>query len=195
MTRFETRWDEKCESSVRPKAEAQAAGEEVPSMADELMGKMEGGGFSMEKFFSGKDKNYTDVYMRCCGEDLSDCNCPVRLNETYAEKWENSCETKLAYKAGIKEYDGSGATYGDMTGSSSFGDMGMMMEKFFGKDKNYTDVYDRCCSTQEGLFATSYDEDVTSCNCPVRQKEELSEKWSTSCAEKIAPKVMEEMSG
>eukprot|EP00562_Extubocellulus_spinifer_P005366 CAMPEP_0178515350 /NCGR_PEP_ID=MMETSP0696-20121128/24511_1 /TAXON_ID=265572 /ORGANISM="Extubocellulus spinifer, Strain CCMP396" /LENGTH=331 /DNA_ID=CAMNT_0020145509 /DNA_START=91 /DNA_END=1086 /DNA_ORIENTATION=+ len=193
--KFVAKWDEKCESSVKPKADAQAAGEEVPTMAEQFMEKFgEGGagGFNMEKFFSGKDKNYTDIYMRCCGEDLSDCNCPVRQNETYAEKWEDSCETKLAYKAGIKEYDGSGA---GGYGGSSFGGMGSMMEKFFGKSKNYTDIYDRCCTTQDGLFATSYDEDVASCKCPVRQNETFSEKWSTSCEEKIAPKVMEEMSG
>jgi len=80
--------------------------------------------------------NFTDVYERCCGENLSACNCPVRQNGTYAAKWEKSCNTSLAYKAGVKEVpenflsDVLNEFMDDMTATTPDGFLGGMIGDF-----------------------------------------------------------------
>ena len=213
---FETKWDDKCVTSVGPKALMEINGESTPKTGMELfmeamggkMGDMMGGDFDfgsmmggagfdgdafgeiMESIFGPVD--WIDIQDRCCSDDISDCNCPVRNNTKFLAKWEEQCETKIATKAeeqkNGRETDGSGGggfDLGDMMGGGDM-DLESLFEAFFGKSVNYTQVYDNCCDSATGLFNTSYSVDNSACKCPVRQ---TNPKWETACADKIIPKL------
>ena len=219
---FETKWDDKCITSVGPKALAEINGESTPKTGMELFmeamgGKMGGmmdgnfdfgsmmggsGGFDgdafgdvMESIFGPVD--WVDIEERCCSDDLSACDCPVRNDAKFLPKWEEQCQTKIAAKAdeqrskgGETDGGGSGFDLGDMMGGEDVMDLESLFEAFFGKSVNYTQVYDNCCETakSKGLFATAYDSNKSACKCPVRQ---TNPKWETACADKIIPKLLE----
>uniref|UniRef100_A0A7R9VV91 Uncharacterized protein n=1 Tax=Pseudictyota dubia TaxID=2749911 RepID=A0A7R9VV91_9STRA len=142
--------------------------------------------FNMTEFMEKlKDVNYTDIFDRCCPTnttvlpgittqydvtDAESCNCPVRSNDTFATKWDESCTNNLGPKIL------SGETGVDMEKLTE------MFEKFM--NKNYTDVYDRCCSSPNGT--NSYDADPSSCKCPVRNSTEHVGKWEDKCENKYA---------
>lgn len=46
---------------------------------------------------------YLDINDRCCGEDLSECKCPVRELTWFGlkSKWEKSCDTTIPGKSSI----------------------------------------------------------------------------------------------
>ena len=216
---FEAKWDDKCITSVGPKALMEIKGESTPKTGMELFleamggkvgdkmggdfdfGSMMGGsGFDgdafgdlMESIFSPVD--WIDIQTRCCSDDISECNCPVRNDTKFLAKWEEQCETKIATKAEEQrnggETDGSGGggfDLGDMMGGGDM-DLESLFEAFFGKSVNYTQVYDNCCESANGLFNTAYSVDNAACKCPVRQ---TNPKWETACSDKIIPKLLEE---
>jgi len=158
------------------------------------LGMMDGD-FNMTNFIDEfmKDVNYTDIFDRCCPTNATvlpgtttqydltmtdSCNCPVRNNETFATEWDDSCTNKLGPQI--------------ISGETGLFDMDKEFNFTF-EVKNYTAVYMKCCPSQEGLPPTDYDVDNTACSCPVREKEEFAEKWSTECEETHGPKSMEEM--
>ena len=55
--------------------------------------------YSKQKYF---DK-YLSIYDRCCGEDLSECKCPVREKTWFGikKKWDKKCDTTIQYKSSI----------------------------------------------------------------------------------------------
>lgn len=149
------------------------------------------GDFNMTEFIDMlKDVNYTDIFDRCCptnttvlpgitqydSTDTESCNCPVRNNETFATKWDESCSNKLGPKIL------SGETGVDME------KLFEMFEKFM--NANYTDIYDRCCSSPDGTNA--YDADPSSCKCPVRNSTEHMKKWEEKCENKFAIKAKDD---
>ena len=217
---FEAKWDDKCITSVGPKALMEINGESTPKTGMELFleamggkmgdkmggdfdfGSMMGGDMSggfgdafgeiMESIFGPVD--WVDIQQRCCSDDISDCNCPVRNNTKFLAKWEEQCETKIAMKAAEQknggETDGSGSGFdlGDMMGDGDL-DLESLFEAFFGKSVNYTQVYDNCCDSDGDLFLTAYSSDPSACKCPVRQ---TNPKWETAFSDKIIPKLLEE---
>lgn len=211
---FEAKWDDKCVTSVGPKSLMEINGESTPKTGMELFmeamggkmggdfdfGSMMGGGSFdgdafgeiMESIFGPVD--WIDIQTRCCSDDLSACNCPVRNNTKFLAKWEEQCQTKIATKAEEQENgaetDGSGGGFdlGNLMGGGDM-DLESLFEAFFGKSVNYTQVYDNCCKTGDGLFVTAYSGDTSACKCPVRQ---TNPKWETACADKIIPKLLDE---
>ena len=64
------------------------------------------GNINKAKVFS----KYLSINDRCCGADLSNCNCPVRTisffgTDTYPKsKWESSCKTTIPMKLSVGGY-------------------------------------------------------------------------------------------
>lgn len=157
---------------------------------DGMMGM--GGDFDLASMLEKlKNVNHTDIFDRCCPSDdailpgvttqynfsnADSCNCPVRTDDKFAEKWADSCANKLGPKV-LSGEDGL-----DME------DMMEFIEKMMkGKAANYTDIYDRCCSSPDKTNA--YDtEEVSPCKCPVRETTQK-EKWDEKCETKIAAKA------
>lgn len=46
---------------------------------------------------------YLDIHQRCCGDDLSECKCPVRENTWFGikKRWDKKCDTTITYKSSI----------------------------------------------------------------------------------------------
>jgi len=212
---YAEKWTTQCDTTLAYKAgvkEEPAATEAATDYAsistekDYSMG--EKGIFSMlEKM--GVDLaslNYTDIYDRCCGADTEECKCPVRNNETYVEKWNASCNTTLAYKAGVTEapegwsmmseykdkmMDKASGMMSDGDFLAQFGmtedtfDMVKLYETMFKKPFDYVAIADRCCSNNNLESPSKYMMDSSACGCPVRQQ--YQEKWDEQCEEVIVP--------
>merc|ERR1712232_928747 len=48
-------------------------------------------------YFEYTCEDYIDLNDRCCGDDLSECKCPVREWTCFEHKWECKCEKLAAY--------------------------------------------------------------------------------------------------
>lgn len=196
-------WEEKCVSKLKPNAEAEMRGEEPPVSKDFNMTKL------MQIFMYSMTANYTDIYDRCCSSgdesdpssydlDPTSCKCPVRTNATYVAKWDDKCTNLIAYKAEAEmsgnKYDyGLNYTYDYNANDTSSFDFEALFEMMTGKEVNYTDVYDRCCSSGDEISPSQYDLNATACSCPVRNSEKYVAKWDDKCVTKIGPKAEEEM--
>lgn len=46
---------------------------------------------------------YLDIHQRCCGDDLSECRCPVRETTWFGikKRWDQKCDTTILYKSSI----------------------------------------------------------------------------------------------
>ena len=78
------------------------------NLDEDYMHLEEANGQHGRQLWFGKTKKqyfekYLDIYDRCCGEDLSECKCPVREKTWWGlkNKWDKKCDTTILYKSSI----------------------------------------------------------------------------------------------